>query len=646
MATGFHRSWGLHRMPTQGPDARRVDVIATDNAFWAKVRVVADLGDGIDVERRWMRGCPYHEEECICFAKKGNNFQCPNQLKSCRGPQPRARLHDTLDRWRNNQIALRTNSDDGPTGEIYRATHAAFGHLLGLVKHTFKFIVHLPYRFWEARDPAVARTLLDMYREGVGRGLQYHRVAARCCEGDLSADFIDHCEGRGLPPRLDAELKALECAKFDGASAEAVHGQLARIAVVSTASSCRFKASGARAKQDWTECGLYCSLGWASRPTEFWNKYKAVVQRGICRRGQLTPKRVGDADFCADVYRYGWHSQHDWSELSTGKPDPRRAQASTTFGRIKKDFITTLVKPHQLYSVLTDQEMIDDARLHPLGGDGEVGDPVRELSAFEVIDLHPNAKRVPEAYGAKTMFCPAMVRKWILHGAGPLPQSPVQLTLRPSSDGPAAMDIRAMSSWKKRRDSLRMWADRAPSEIHGCLDVSKPVDWNDMMPLPWAPATCPAATTVAKMEELGWVEGEPHHRPLPIADKLISYEDATSRKSYLLALMDADSLHARGCDAIRAGQSELHCRCPLNVDPRTPPSHNAEYYRKALKQGGFGDLAEIVVGGDGVAAPIRAMGAALGAGPRPLPAAGEDSLGAQVHREGGRSPVPSPKGHT
>eukprot|EP00959_Pyramimonas_sp_CCMP1952_P000342 6607-Pyramimonas_sp.AAC.1 len=61
-------------MPTQGPDARRVDAIAKDNAFWAKVRVVADLGDDIGVERRWMRGCPCHEEECISFAKKGNNF--------------------------------------------------------------------------------------------------------------------------------------------------------------------------------------------------------------------------------------------------------------------------------------------------------------------------------------------------------------------------------------------------------------------------------------------------------------------------------------------------------------------------------------------------------------------------------------------
>eukprot|EP00959_Pyramimonas_sp_CCMP1952_P151180 3163772-Pyramimonas_sp.AAC.1 len=138
--------------------------------------------------------------------------------------------------------------------------------------------------------------------------------------------------------------------------------------------------------------------------------------------------------------------------------------------------------------------MIDDARLHPLGGDGEIGDPVREWSVFEVLDLNPNARRVPEAYDAKTMFCPAMVRKWILHGAGPLPQSPDQLTFRPSCDDPTLMDISAMSSWKRLRDSLRMWAGRAPSEIHGCLGVSKRVHLNEMIPLPWAPAACPAVT--------------------------------------------------------------------------------------------------------------------------------------------------------
>ncbi|CAK0875807.1 unnamed protein product [Prorocentrum cordatum] len=633
MGTGFHCSWRLDRMPTQGPDARRVDAIARDGSFWAKLNVVCDLGQDIDVERSWMQGCPCHEEECIEHARKGMTFKCPNNRKSCRGPQIRQRLQDTFARWRDNHIALRTTSDDDPTGEIYSAVHAAYSHLLGVAKHKFKFLDHLPYRFWEARDPAIARELLGLYRRGVVDGSQHHRVAVRWCEGDLSADFIDHCEGRGMSSRLDAEIKALEYAKFDGASAEAVHGQLARIATASTGSSFRFKASGVRLNQNLTEYDLYCSLGWADKLHAYWNKHKAALQSKTGRRGALVPKRVSDAAYCAQVYRYGWHSQQDWSELRShvsGQPRARRAQASMSFAKIKKYFISSLIKPRQLYSVRTHPDKIEQARSSTAIYDGESGDAVRELEVFEVIGMNPNGKRVPEAYDTSSMFCPAMIRKWVLHGAGPWQQTPAHLTLQPSRGDPTIMDVTAMTSWVKLRDSLHMWAERRPSDVDGCLDAAKPVHWNGLIPLPWDPGTCPALAMLGRLKDEGWTEGNPDHHRLPIDDKKLNMKDVVARKSYLLCLLDAASLQDRGCDAIYAGQVEQYYRCLLNVDPNIPPNRGADFYRRALKSGGCGSLADVVIDADGVGVPIHVMGAAVGARPAPLPPAGGEAAAIQV----------------
>eukprot|EP00959_Pyramimonas_sp_CCMP1952_P046254 965844-Pyramimonas_sp.AAC.1 len=106
MATGFHISWRPDRMPAQGPEATAVGALSRDDAVWAKARFVSDLGKDIETERKWMQGCPCHEEERRRHAAKGG--------------QSRQRLSGAFDRWRNNQIALRTTPDEDPTGDLPR----------------------------------------------------------------------------------------------------------------------------------------------------------------------------------------------------------------------------------------------------------------------------------------------------------------------------------------------------------------------------------------------------------------------------------------------------------------------------------------------------------------------------------------------
>ena len=108
-------------------------------------------------------------------------------------------------------------------------------------------------------------------------------------------------------------------------------------------------------------------------------------------------------------------------------------------------FITTLVQLRKLYSVRADPERMSELRLLPSMGDGENADPVRDLEVFEILDLSHAGKRVREAFVASAMYCSATVRKFIPHGFGPLPERPVKITIGPSCDDPAVMDVSAMS---------------------------------------------------------------------------------------------------------------------------------------------------------------------------------------------------------
>eukprot|EP00959_Pyramimonas_sp_CCMP1952_P445017 9318623-Pyramimonas_sp.AAC.1 len=76
-----------------------------------------------------------------------------------------------------------------------------------------------------------------------------------------------------------------------------------------------------------------------------------------------------------------------------------------------------------------------------------------------------------------------------------------------------------MTSWPKLRETLHMWSERRPSDVHGCLDVADPVHWHGLIPLLWAPQTRPAFRLIQAMRDAGWSAGKPSHHPLPIADK-------------------------------------------------------------------------------------------------------------------------------
>ena len=363
----------------------------------------------------------------------------------------RARLAEATARWRNNQAAWRLDRERDPDGTIYSGIHAGYSRLIGVANQRWAFVSSLPWKLWEGRDQAMAQSLLADFRAAEAAGKVQQRVSNWWCIGDLSRDFIAHCDGDGISPRLELELSALEAAKFDGSSVEAIHGQLGRIATTSTAAAFRTKSAGVRLKQNLTEYDLYCSLNMASKFHKCFDNFKSVLQRR--RRGMrnVTAKRISDSAFSDHLYRYGVQSHADWSALG-GFMVPReshpRLQASTTSQKIKKDFIMTMVRPNVLYSVVHDRLAVMDGALEDEARAAAVDPHGAKFVVFEILDTNPNSRKIHVPADTSDMYCPCLVQSWDVSAFSAMPDDPTELSLRPSATAPVVMDVGALAPFQ------------------------------------------------------------------------------------------------------------------------------------------------------------------------------------------------------
>ena len=146
-----------------------------------------------------MKSCALH------LQKKGMTFECPNQAKSCRGPEIRLRLEAAKERFRYHRANSHIHPDRDPDNIIYSGLHRGYSKMLASTVEKWRHVYHLPYMLWEARDPRRVAELLELYQDEVGRGINQHRVNSWWLDGEssLSKQFLAHA--RCAPIEIELE---------------------------------------------------------------------------------------------------------------------------------------------------------------------------------------------------------------------------------------------------------------------------------------------------------------------------------------------------------------------------------------------------------------------------------------------------------
>ena len=345
-------------------------------------------------ERKWMQGCECHEQECIQYAAKGMTYKCPNNRKSCRGPEIRERLDSSKADWISAQASLFVPKEKDPDGSVFAGIQTGCSTLLAQVSVKRLHVYRLPWRLWEARGEVIAGELYEVYLDDQRNGRFIHRVTAWWMDGEsqLSVECLNHAvHRRGIGPVLDLELVALESAKLDGACVEAMHGELSRVCVNSTGSSYKYRAATVRMKQNLDDYGPFCRRHGYSAFSKKWLRYKSVLARGARKVKKIIPTRIKDAKFFEVVYRYGVSAMSDWRDLARflKVPRNRRAVAITDSEKLKKDFIQSVIRPNNLYSIVDREQAAAMRAQAERGDDGAIVPYGSEYVAFEVIDQNP-----------------------------------------------------------------------------------------------------------------------------------------------------------------------------------------------------------------------------------------------------------------
>lgn len=121
-----------------------------DPDFWEKCKVLARWSKELDSVRTWGQGCPCHEKECIQASKQHKVFACPENRKSCRGPELEEKLQDLWARWASNASEAFSSGEGDASlnkemGTVWRATIAE-------AQIRFGWVSRLPWLIWRCRE--------------------------------------------------------------------------------------------------------------------------------------------------------------------------------------------------------------------------------------------------------------------------------------------------------------------------------------------------------------------------------------------------------------------------------------------------------------------------------------------------------------
>ena len=170
------------------------------------------------------------------------------------------------------------------------------------------------------------------------------------------------------------------------------------------------------------------------------------------------------------------------------------------------------------------------------------------------------------------MLSPCLIQKWCVSDAGALPDTPDALQIV-AQDDPYVTDAVSLAPFDRVTESLTRWSQRVPG-VFGIVARS-PAPWRSLIALPWSPAT-PAYVLLQALCDSGWQSGSrktPHKlKALTDGNKILHVSGCTSRKSYLLCLMNIDEMKDSGCDVLPISHYEGYYRCVREVDARISPS--------------------------------------------------------------------------
>lgn len=518
------------------------------------------------------------------------------------GPALRQRHEDSLEEWNAFQSSLAPEGDSDLDLDVFSNLHKAMSQLRAGATLKQGYVYVMPYRLWEARNPAVASDILGTYQRQVGEGVKQHRITDYFLSEDSRwlPHWKTHARGEGLHAELDAELYMYECALHDGTLGEAYHVEFKRDCVTKTAGTFRYHVANVRTEQDEEEIDEHIQKHGKVLWHKWWNNHKCILQRKHRSLRHWKVRRLANKKFYPQVYRYGIRSHQDWSALkklylTTGQcsTKPARGILSAT----KKDFANTVFVVGRVYTVIA--PALADAEPAPVESGGAaiaaVQPATSRLLCFEVLDTAPHTKANAAKPHVNHLFNPMQIQFWSIWARGDVQgYMPTSISCSPQS-GPEIIDIMSMTTWEYMRGSLRVWQARCPSDVFGCVDFSRPIEYHVLVPFPLRTQTTPAWILFRKLAEDGWSMGDVDRHDLPLEDNNYSPNGVVGKKNYLLCLLDLERLAQRGLETLPANKIDSYYRVVLKSEKPADvePDAGVIEFRKQLKEIDDDDAHEI-----------------------------------------------------
>ena len=550
--------------------------------FAEDLRATEVLSAELEKIRKWNTACPCHEEECMEASRRSAVFDCLENRKSMRGPEMREKVMSAMQDWRRKQSTL--SADDWSVAML-SDLHGGYSRMIGDAHLKWIMpLMRMPLALFEARTPAVAKRLQDQYNEEVDKGIPQNRVTEHFLNpnGDLAEHWSTHAAGDCLHPYLDEEFTHYERALFDGAPCEAVHKDVHRIMIVSTAAKFRYFASSHRLDQNFQEYDEFRLMRPTASIHNFFLKYKAVLQKRITSMNRLVASKLKKQQFWEKVYIIGVESMREWGALTPFfcHSERQSKQAKAIPAYIKKDFVKHMLENGSMYTV---REQARPLAIADADSDlGLVVGPQRpSWRCFEVLDKNPQGKTIASKARTLDLFSPCLVQWWSVWG-GPNASLPERLSIFPEGE-PEIIDAVGVAPWLDLVATLTRWQDRAPSDYVGGTDLASPTLAKDLIPVPWVSNRTPIYSILALLKSSGFKPGDVDKHPLPLEDKVFLLENAKGKQSYLLCLLSAGELATRGYAQLDARQPATYYNCVLRNDiPAVEPGLGHTHYQSLL----------------------------------------------------------------